>query len=614
MKLLSRWAVTGIANGLRLLTPGESRLAPLVLLSILTNALLQTVALAGVVPFIQILVEPERALSANWARWLGSYGVSQDPYALLMVIGLLLLLAVGTKTVFAWYNTSWQASFSARCEARLASQLFSQVILAPYSWAAARNSVVVCDVILGHVGQWSRGFLRGALQVANDLLFFVFVVVVLVVASPLAGLVVCALGIVVGVFLFRWSRPVVLAKAKIKQSSIREAALVCSQGISGLKDVKMTGSAKFFEREFAESFGRYSSADAAAANWKSAPRLGIELIGYCMLVATALVVLSTEQGRGETTALLALYALATLRMMPVLSNIVTALGTLVDTLPFIEELSAMLAETTNPEAHGLTEAGPGFGDWSLIEFRGVEFGYPGSERPALTGIDLRLERGGAYGVVGPSGAGKSTLIDLLSGLIDVNEGEILISGRRLDKSNILEWRSRIGYVSQQPFILDASLRENISFGIASEDVDQERLRRAVSGAQLDDLVYSQLPEGLDTRLGEHGVRLSGGQRQRVAIARALYRRVELLIFDEATSALDSLSEREISQEIEALAGSVTVLLIAHRLGTVRRCREIVVLAEGRIAGLGSHEDLAQGCALYSALLEAQLERNREAHT
>jgi len=222
-------------------------------------------------------------------------------------------------------------------------------------------------------------------------------------------------------------------------------------------------------------------------------------------------------------------------------------------------------------------------------FENVSYAYAPGSPPAVTGVDMTIQRGQSVGIIGPTGAGKSTLLDLLLGLIVPTDGRVLVDGR--DISQITRaWQRQIGYVSQTPYLLDDSLWRNVAFGLPDDAVDEERLRLAVSAAQLDEVVEI-LPQGLDTTVGDRGARLSGGQRQRVAIARALYRNPAVLVLDEATAALDVETEREVTRAIESLHGTRTVIVVAHRLSTVRNCDRIIVLRDGRIAALGSYVEL-----------------------
>jgi ATP-binding cassette subfamily C protein len=224
-----------------------------------------------------------------------------------------------------------------------------------------------------------------------------------------------------------------------------------------------------------------------------------------------------------------------------------------------------------------------------LELRRVSYVYEGTTRQALTGIDLTVERGRSLGIVGRTGAGKSTLLDVLVGLLQPTAGEILLDGAPLS-GDMRAWQRQIGYVPQTIYLTDTSLRENIALGIPADRIDGDAVLQAVRMAQLDDLV-AELDAGIDTVVGERGVRLSGGQRQRVAIARALYHQPQILVFDEATSALDLETERRLSAAIAALHGMKTLILVAHRLATVADCDTLLFLHEGRVAGRGTYAEL-----------------------
>jgi ABC-type bacteriocin/lantibiotic exporter with double-glycine peptidase domain len=565
---------------------------------------MQTVALAAIVPFVQLLVEPEKTQHAVWVEWLSAILGPQNTNSLLLMVGLGLLILVGLKNILAWQQLRWQSEFSARCENRLGSQLFNQTLNVPYSWLLTQNSAIIREIILGHVISWSRGFIRTTMQLANDLFFAIFVVVFLVWSSPKAGLLVLGIAIFFGWSLFKFTRPIILAKTKEKRDAIQRASLICIEGVSGIKDVKMTGSQAFFIRDFDDSFSRYSHADAQANLWKNLPRFGLEFIGYGALIMVTVVSSSLGEASGSTATLMALYAVATIRMLPVLSNLVTSLGGLLDVSPLIEDINKMLRETTIRESSDHVHTiKTDFKGWERVKINELFYKYPRGDNYALKNVSIEIECGRSYGLVGPSGAGKSTFADILAGLLQPESASISVDNIPLCKGNIIPWRNRVGYVSQHPFILDRTLQENITFGIDASEVDKDRLYQAIRGAQLESTI-DLLPDGLNTRLGERGVRLSGGQRQRVAIARALYRNVNLLILDEATSALDCLTERDIAQEINALAGQVTVVLIAHRMETVRNCDRIFVFANGELSDSGSHDDLILSSGLYKSLIGA----------
>ena len=226
---------------------------------------------------------------------------------------------------------------------------------------------------------------------------------------------------------------------------------------------------------------------------------------------------------------------------------------------------------------------------SNIKLQEVTYTYPDAKQPALNKFNIEINKGDTIGFVGASGAGKSTLMDIILGLLEPTSGKLLINEKNAF-DDIANWQRHIGFVPQQIFVIDDTIRRNIAFAIADNEIDNTRINTVLKLTQLEQFVES-LPNGLDTILGEHGTRLSGGQRQRIAIARALYRDPDVLVFDEATSALDNLTELEITRAIETLAGSKTILIVAHRLSTIRTCNKILFMKEGKIRAIGTYEEL-----------------------
>ena len=588
----------GLRNGWTLLTPRERRLGFFMAGSVVMNSLFQTVALAGIVPFVQVVMEPNGFETIAWARAMRDYFGLQSERELLLGVGLALLALVIIKNTYALFHVGLQNWYAASCEIRLGSDLLGGVLRAPYGFTLSRNSALIREIILGHTTQWSRGFMRAMFQLVNNALFTAMVMAVLIYSSPLAGLVVCAAAGLLSWAMFRLIRPSILANSDAKRIAIGEAGIIGTQAVAGIKDVKMTGSEGFFETLFGAAFRRYSMADARMRVWQGIPPLGIEIVGYGALILLCLVVVAGGEARGEIASLIALYALAAVRVLPAITQIIASFGVLLSSLPFIGEILAFRGDMG--VADEAAAGGAPAADWRVMRIEDLEYRYPNARQVALGGITLTIERGRAYGLVGPSGAGKSTLVDLLAGLYEPSGGAIQIDGRRLGGA----WRLRVGYVAQDPFLLDGTLKENIVFGQDASAADQKRLDAAIEAANLRPLI-DELEHGLNSIVGERGAKLSGGQRQRIAIARALYRDIDLLILDEATSALDGLSEREVSDAIARLAGALTVVVIAHRLATVTHCHEIWVLDEGRLVGVGGHGSLLRSCPLYGALAEVQ---------
>jgi ABC-type multidrug transport system fused ATPase/permease subunit len=269
----------------------------------------------------------------------------------------------------------------------------------------------------------------------------------------------------------------------------------------------------------------------------------------------------------------------------------------------VEGLFADIHKARSTPKHRRTAAKP-VGLRSELRLEGITYRYPNAPRDSLTETSLTIRAGERIGIVGGTGAGKTTMADLILGLLWPTGGRILADEVPIDEENLRGWQKNVGYVPQEIFLIDATISENIAFGQRPEQIDQERVEEAARIAQLDTFVRQELPSGYDTKVGERGVRLSGGQRQRVGIARALYHKADLIVFDEATSALDNLTEREVMAAIEAVPGDKTILMIAHRLSTVKACDRIILLEQGQIVGVGSWDELNERNATFRKLTDA----------
>jgi ABC-type multidrug transport system fused ATPase/permease subunit len=355
-----------------------------------------------------------------------------------------------------------------------------------------------------------------------------------------------------------------------------------------VKEVKIAGRESFFETRLRAARRSLAQLRRQRAAMASALRLGIEAILIASMLLIVLVVTLRGDSGADTVSVLALFAYAGFRAVPSANRIMLNAGYLREGKPFAEAVSADF-EKLRPGTSRSHGPEPTMDFRQSIACENVSFVYEDAARPALKDITLTIRSGESVGIVGPTGSGKSTLVDVLLGLLRPTSGRVLIDGDDLIGYE-RAWQRLIGYVPQDPYLLDDTLRRNIAFGVPDSTIDEQRLARACSLAQLDEFLR-QLPEGLETAVGEDGVRLSGGQRQRVAIARALYQEPEVLVFDEATAALDNQTEREVTRAIAALHGQRTLIVIAHRLTTVESCDRLFFLRDGQLAGVGPYAEL-----------------------
>jgi ATP-binding cassette subfamily C protein len=506
----------------------------------------------------------------------------------IMAFALLLGVIYLGRFVLLSVSASARARMIYGAVVELSRRSYGAYFRAPFAVSRARNSADMIQRVQRASEVVPTLVLASVLNLITEALVVSGLVLLLALTAPLVTLVAVSgtallllvPGLLTSPIFNRWGR-----EARQLETDLLQQV---KQGLGGLKEVKLNEREGYFEARFSSLRRRLSALQRRREVLSEGLRVGVETAFALILVLLVFVVTRRGGEGGYAVSLLGLYAYAGFRLIPSINRITLNLTSLRHGLPFasdlIYELSAMGPDTEN---RGSADQTVTFSN--AIVFENVSYAYAPGSPPVVTGVDMTIQRGQSVGIIGPTGAGKSTLLDLLLGLIVPTDGRVLVDGR--DISQITRaWQRQIGYVSQTPYLLDDSLWRNVAFGLPDDAVDEERLRLAVSAAQLDEVVEI-LPQGLDTTVGDRGARLSGGQRQRVAIARALYRNPGVLVLDEATAALDVETEREVTRAIESLHGTRTVIVVAHRLSTVRNCDRIIVLRDGRIAALGSYAEL-----------------------
>jgi ATP-binding cassette subfamily C protein len=500
-----------------------------------------------------------------------------------------LVLLVQTR---AQYRAGFQTA------ADLSHSLVSSYLLNDYALSLTRNSGELARTAWDAVNIVAMFALVPVLILSSEVIIAVaLVVVVFAVAPALTVMALVVLGVALGLT-FRYIHPRLRAIGRRHESLSTKVFRLMQQSLGGARDVRLFHSEQYFIDELDRERHEIAVGLAGQATMANAPRVIVETVFAVFLLLFVAVAALNDQLDPGTVALLGLFAYAALRMMPSLNRISLAVGNLRSAGAAVETVTTDLAAADGAAAADEgSDADPriprGF---RQIVVDKVSYHYPNHERLVLDHVSVAIDRGTSLGVVGSTGAGKSTLIDLVLGLLSPTSGTISVDGIDVF-ANRIAWQRRLGVVSQSVFLLDDTLRRNVAFGLPDGDIDDQRVAEAIDAAHLGDFVES-LPEGLETVVGERGARLSGGQRQRVAIARALYRRPEVIVFDEGTSALDNLTESAIMSALEALHGDRTLIIVAHRLTTVRRCDQIVLLENGRVIDTGTYDDLVERSASF----------------
>jgi len=570
----------------QILAPHERRQSISIFFLMLFGMILETLGIGLVIPALALMTQGNAKTAipvlAPLLESLG--GISNQQ----IVIGGMLILvgAYAIKTAFLAFLAWRQMKFVFGVQTHLSERLFDGYLSRPYCFHLQRNSAQLVRNITQEVTLFSQNGFLSAMLLLTEVLVVVGISILLFCIEPMGALiVVTSLGLVawgVNAVLKKW----ILGWGKRRQHHEGLRLQYLLEGLAGVKDVKMLGCEAEFLRQFQVHSAGWSRVGERQATLIALPRLVLELFAVAGIAMLVMVMLT--QGRSPESLLptLGVFAAAAFRIMPSFSRIMTAIQGIQYALPTVDIISSELAQIgmPDPEASG----GPLLFNRE-ITMEGGGFQYEGASSPSLADVNLSIARGASVGFIGGSGAGKSTLVDILIGLLNPSPGCVRLDGVDI-RSNLRGWQDKIGYVSQSIFLKDDTLRRNVAFGVPEEKIDAGAVERAVASARLDEFVAS-LPEGLETKVGERGVRLSGGQRQRIGIARALYHNPEVLVLDEATSSLDVNTEADVMEAVNALHGEKTIIIIAHRMSTVERCDLLFRLEGGRLVAEGSPSEM-----------------------
>ena len=547
---------------------------------VLSGVILETISIGLVVPIVGLLTQ-EQPLQ-NYPRlndWLGTPSTSTLVTGGLFFICLVYLLKTG---LIVW--TTWlQKSFNTSVNLRIGSDLYRNYLHKEYSFFLNNNSAELIKNV-----QSSNGLMVGTvepfLNILSDTCVGMFIVAFLFYLEPVGTLMILGLFGISSLLIRK------ISSQRIKRWGVdlnqRRASVIKSlqQGFGGAKDIKILGKESFFVNNFEVQYSRSLEVQKKFTVIQMLPRAVLELITVVGVSLLVIVMVAKGTESNEILSVLGLFGVAAFRITPALNRVITNFQLINLSKPQIQDTYRALSVASNDEGAESCELND-----VAIDVSNVSFAYESSGDYALTDVCVSVQNGEAVGLVGASGSGKSTLIDLILGLQIPLSGSVRVGGHELldvKKS----WQRIIGYIPQTIFLMDDSLRRNIALGIADSEIDEVAIREALKSAQLEDFVAS-LPEGLDTVVGERGVRLSGGQRQRIGIARALYHRPSVLVLDEATSSLDTETEHGVMQAVQALQGDKTVIIVAHRLSTVEYCDRLYRLDAGRIVDEGTFDEV-----------------------
>jgi len=570
------------------LLENDSRRLPLLILLFFSTSMLDLIGLGLIGPYFTLIVSPDLMTQGGFGKVLSNLGFSMPAKDLIISMGLILIFIFMTKAIATIIIHRKILQFIVRRQISLQTYLMEGYQSLPYVDYIRRNSSEYINTI-GNLVMTYTG-----LVLHNNLYFISEGIVGVVILSFLAYTDIIALVIFLIIFgsailiydqLFRGK-----LKNYGKKISIGHTEMLTGvqEGFSGFKEIKILGKTQFFTQMVTGGVKKAASSQINSGVIKKSPSYVLEFMIITFIVLYLIGFLRLGKDVGELVGTIGVFMVAALRMKPIANSVINGmssnrLGRYAVSSIYKDYIAIKSQSSINLNINKEPKS------FSSIVFNKISYKYPNADDWALKDISLSINIGESIGIIGPSGAGKTTLLDVLLGLLHPQKGEILYNNCSL-KSNVKEWQSNVAYLPQEIFIFDNTLKQNIALNSGDNKIDNNRINIAIQQAQLTELV-TQLPLGVETNLGEHGVRLSGGQRQRVAMARAFYHQREVLVMDEATSSLDEQTEKEIVAEMKRLKKQKTIVIIAHRLSTVKHCNRIYRLDKGKIIETGNYDQV-----------------------
>lgn len=575
-----------IKRVIAILTERQRKLLVFMLLMMLVGAGLETAGTSLLIPFITIAMEPDSVFQNEYLKYFYDLMHLTSVNGFLVMLSIVLSAVFVLKNIYLYFMYYVQYRFIYNGQFNTSRSLFKDYVRRPYEFYLDASTPVVMRHIMSDVNG-SYNLLLTFLQLFTELFIFAALLVLALVYSPAMTLVMCA---VLGIILLANKMilgPILRRFGHEVQTNSALTTKWIMQAVNGMKETKVLNKERYFVEQYEKSADKLNTIQKRQNSMQNIPRLMIETVCMCGILLVMAVFLSIGNNLNEMITQLGVLAVVAIKLMPSANKLSTYINNIAYYEPSLTAVEDIIIRSHQKDVDTdilflKKEIEPM--DFSKeVNLENITYRYPNTEVNILENASVSIPIGKSIGFIGPSGAGKSTTVDILLGLLEPQKGKVTVDGIDI-RTNLPGWYARIGYVPQMIFMLDDTIRNNVAYGVDEKDIDEEQVWYALREAQMDEFVRG-LPDGLDTSIGERGVRISGGQRQRLGIARALYTEPEIMIFDEATSALDNDTESAIMEAIERLHGKKTLVIIAHRLTTIEKCDAVY-----RVEELGFHKE------------------------
>ncbi len=554
----------------------------IILIMMVVGAFLEVLSVSLLVPLISAMMQPNIIETNRYiGAFCGFFGITDSRELLIVCLCALVVIFI-LKNVYLILEYYVQYRFIYNNRFATQRRILGIYLRRPYEFFLSADSGEIVRVINTDVSN-SYTLLMSLLSIATELIVSLVLILAVLVINPTITIATGAVLLVTMLVIARVVKPRLRKAGFQRQDSAAATNKWLLQSINGIKEIKISQTEAYFQENYDKNGRIFVEADKKNSVFQAIPRMLIEMTTTCVaLIVIACMVLAGAEMNSLIPALSA-FVMAAIKLLPSANRIVGGINQIAFQEPALDQLLEKINALEEGDLQAFKEPGsePGLRNpQKEIRLSDILYSYPNAEKPVISHGDMVVPIGSSVGIIGASGAGKTTAVDILLGLLNVQSGQVLCDGVDV-KTDYQAWLSHIGYIPQMIFMLDDTIRANVAFGRSNGEIDDAKIWEAVEKAQLGDFVRS-LPEGLDTGIGERGIRVSGGQRQRIGIARALYTDPEILVFDEATSALDNETEAAIMESIHALHGEKTMIIIAHRLTTIEECDMVYRVENGKI--------------------------------
>ncbi len=574
-----------------LLSPKERKRAVLLLIMILLMAVIDVIGVASILPFMSVLVNPSlietNFILINLFEFFKGFGIENNQQ-FLFVLGVMVFIILLGSLIFKAITTYFQIRFNEMVQFNMSKRLVEKYLHQPYEWFLNNHTAELGKTILSEISNVCSKGIRPLIELIARSIVSIFLITLLFLTDPKLTFIIGFLigGIYFVIFFFSKRYLKRTGGENLKLNRLRFKSIIDAFGAS--KEVKVGGMEQNFINNFSEPSKVFAANKAFVGLVGFLPRYILEATAFGGIILIILYKMSHSGTFSTALPIISLYVFAGYRLLPAAQTIYTSFTQLTFTGPSIEKL---YSDINNLNSINF-DRDKGFLPLNKkISLKNIYYSYPNASRTALKNISLNISVKNTIGLVGATGSGKTTVVDIILGLLEAQKGTLEIDGKVITKKNSQSWQRSIGYVPQHIYLSDDSVAANIAFGQETKNIDQEKVQKASKIASLHEFVTHELPNKYETTIGERGIRLSGGQRQRIGIARALYFDPQVLVLDEATSALDNLTEKHVMDAVNNLSKHKTIILIAHRLSTVKKCDKIFLFEKGELKNEGTFDEL-----------------------